>query len=452
MNVNSKSTWLKMSILSLLQRFSSTIFSLLNFMLLVRHLSKNQIGIWALFMIIITTFELSKSSLLKAAHIRLVASSIQIEHKRKISWSSLLINGCVSLLFIIVLVLFSKFISKWLNSGEELANILLFYIPGIIIMVFYTHYEAVLNSYLDFKGLFYGNFIKQLGFTIPIFYHVVIKTPLTLTSMVMYFMLSLALGALMLFKLSYKHLSFSFSFSLEWSRKIINFGKFVLGSSIVSNIFSNLDQILTSKFLNPISVSYYNTASRISSFVDIPSYAIADVAFPKISEYSSGENPEKISHMFEETTAILLAVIYPTIIIAFLCSKIIIITIAGTGFENAVHILQIYLICSMFGIFQNQSANTLNAIGKAKVTFLMNSIILLIKFFVIFLFLKYFGFYGAAWGTLVITILNTIMWYFVMKKYIPIKLPKIYNKIIEYYKMVYLKSTLKISPLFINRK
>ena len=80
-----KSTWLSSSLLSTIQRFSHTIFNFLNFMILARHLSKKEIGIWALFTIIITTFEFSKGSLLKAAHIRLVTSSHNEEEKNKIS-------------------------------------------------------------------------------------------------------------------------------------------------------------------------------------------------------------------------------------------------------------------------------------------------------------------------------------------------------------------------------
>ena len=136
-----KSSWLRSSLLSIIQKFSHTIFNFLNFMILDRHLSKKEIGVWTLFTIITTTFEFSKGSLLKAAHIRLATSSPNENQKNKISWSSLTMKSLLTCVFIL---LFSNKISPWLNTEKELSNLFYLYIPGLISMIFLSHYEAVL--------------------------------------------------------------------------------------------------------------------------------------------------------------------------------------------------------------------------------------------------------------------------------------------------------------------
>jgi len=238
-------------------------------MILARHINKNQMGIWAIFMVIITVYELSKNGLLKSAHIRFVSTTKNEEDKKKIAWSSLVINFLIALMLIIFVLFFSKNISSWLNTGEELSKLLILFIPGILIMVFYSHYEAVQQSYLDFKSLFYGNFVRQSSFFFALLYDHFFRTDINLNTILLYHTISLFLGTITLFIVGNKYLSFKIEPSIVWIKEIINFGKFILGSSIISNIYSNIDQLMTSKFLNPITVSYYSTAYRISGIIDM---------------------------------------------------------------------------------------------------------------------------------------------------------------------------------------
>ena len=64
--------------LSTLHKFSSTVFGFLNFFILARILTKFELGVWSIFLFIIAAFELSKGSLIKNAHIRLIINSNHI--------------------------------------------------------------------------------------------------------------------------------------------------------------------------------------------------------------------------------------------------------------------------------------------------------------------------------------------------------------------------------------
>ena len=409
-------------------------------MILARHINKNQMGIWAIFMVIITVYELSKNGLLKSAHIRFVSTTKNEEDKKKIAWSSLVINFLIALMLIIFVLFFSKNISSWLNTGEELSKLLILFIPGILIMVFYSHYEAVQQSYLDFKSLFYGNFVRQSSFFFALLYDHFFRTDINLNTILLYHTISLFLGTITLFIVGNKYLSFKIEPSIVWIKEIINFGKFILGSSIISNIYSNIDQLMTSKFLNPITVSYYSTAYRISGIIDIPIIAAADVLFPKMAQASTDEDSNKVRYFLEKTTALLLCLIIPTTIVIIIFSKLIIQIIAGSTYLEASIILQVYLIRNTIGIFQIQSANTLISIGKSKLHFLLNSIGFVLKIVITYFCLKYFGFYGAALGSLIMPTLNFIIWYFVMKKQINVNAKNVIKYMLEFYQNLYEKT------------
>jgi O-antigen/teichoic acid export membrane protein len=197
---------------------------------------------------------------------------------------------------------------------------------------------------------------------------------------------------------------------------------------------------MTSKFLNPITVSYYSTAYRISGIIDIPIIAAADVLFPKMAQASTNEDSNKVRYFLEKTTALLLCLIIPTTIFIIIFSKLIIQIIAGSTYLEASIILQVYLIRNTIGIFQIQSANTLISIGKSKLHFLLNSIGFVLKIVITYFCLKYFGFYGAALGSLIMPTLNFIIWYFVMKKQINVNVKNIIKYMLEFYQNFYEKT------------
>ncbi|MES2881068.1 MAG: hypothetical protein V4676_02890, partial [Bacteroidota bacterium] len=180
---NFSSYWIRSAFYTFLQRFSVTLFGFINFILLVNEsvgslaLTKEQVGIWALFLTITAIFEATKSGLLKNAHIRYVTASTNANDKIEVASTSLLLNAAISAVFIVVVLIFGNWISHQLNTGQELFNTLKWFIPGLIAMVFFSHFEAVQQSNLDFKGVFAGYFSRQLLFFFFLFAHKMLNIP-----------------------------------------------------------------------------------------------------------------------------------------------------------------------------------------------------------------------------------------------------------------------------------
>ena len=64
------SYWFRSGFYSILQRFSITLFGMFSLMLLAkRGLSVSQMGVYAIFLVVVTVFENTKVALLKGAHI-----------------------------------------------------------------------------------------------------------------------------------------------------------------------------------------------------------------------------------------------------------------------------------------------------------------------------------------------------------------------------------------------
>jgi len=431
------SYWIRSAFYSILQRFSVTFFGLINLIVLIRTLSKPEMGAWALFLAITTIFEQTKTGLLKNAHIRYVSSSNESTQKSAIASSSLLINAGITGLFIILICLCSGWVSARLHTGTELATMLKWFTPGLICMVFFSHLEAIQQSFLDFKGVFAGYFVRQIVFFLCIGSCLVLHIHYSLVDVVLYQSLGFGLGTLVIFYYSRQYLEYRFNPTVSWIKHILGYGKYIFASGAISNIFSNLDQLMTGTFMTSTVVAYYNTATRINTLLDIPSYAAADIIFPKSARASVEEGEEKVRYLFERMVGILLSFSTPIALFIIIFPKLVIWLIAGSSYLPAAPILQLYMITGLIRPMQNQSANLLNSIGKQAICFWMNTFALTANLLINYAFLKTIGFYGAAVGSTLSYSLALIAWYFLMRRLIGFQPRNILKYMLESYLMIY---------------
>lgn len=446
------SYWIRSAFYTFLQHFSLTLFGLVNFMVLIRSFSKAQMGTWALFLAVTAIFEAMKTGLLKNAHIRFVSHNDHPDERSAIAASSFVINLVITLLFVGLVLFAAGPFSRLLNAGDDLASMLRWFIPGLLFMVFFSHFEAIQQSHLDFKGVFAGYFIRQFSFFGVVVVHALWKIPYTLEHLALYQSGGILLGTVVLFLYSRKYLQFRFNVRTSWIRRIMGYGGYIFGSGLMANIFASLDQLMTAAFLSSSSVAYYNAASRINGLVDIPSHAAASILFPKMARASTEEGPAKVKYLYERMVAMLLSLTTPAALFMLVFPQFVIRVIAGPEYEGAAVILQLYMVTGLLRPLQNQAANVLNSMGKPGLCFLINTISLLANLGINYFCLKAFGFYGAAIGTLTTYLLGALAWYLVMRRQIGIDLGTILRYMGETYKMLFSQASsliARIRPAFL---
>lgn len=409
----------------------------MNFMVLIRQLTKPEMGTWALFLTIITLFEATKSGLLKNAHIMYVSSTYDEHEKSAIASASFIINALISITFIIFIIFFSGWLSIKLHSGNDLGIMLKWFIPGLICMIFFSHFEAVQQSFLDFRGVFAGYLLRQVVFFIIVVTYFILHKSFTLKHLAIYQSISVFFGTIIIYLYTKNYLLYRYNIKRHWVNKIFSYGKYIFGSGLISNISTNIDQLMTASFMSSFYVSYYNVALRINTFIEVPSFAAAEIAFPKNVKASVEEGVEKVKYLYERITGILLSFTTPVAILVIIFSKLVITIIAGAQYVAAAPILQLYMIICILRPLQHQAANTLNSIGKAPLCFKLDAWELFVNVGVNYICLTFFGFYGAAIGTFITCSLFTFIWYFVMKRQIGLHIPTVAGHLINSYKTVY---------------
>jgi len=424
-------------VLSILHRFSSTLFGFLNFFILARVLPKNELGIWSIFLFVVAAFEMSKGSLLKNAHIRLILISKNKNHSI-IAGSSIFVNVIFTILFIAIILLFSPNLSNWLNTGKQLSTMLMLYIPGLISMIYFAHFEAVQQSNNNFKNGFTANLIRQLLFFILLLVHFISGKNLELFTIVYYYTLGNFIGTLLFFILSRKYISYTFQYSIKIIKEILGFGGFMMGGNIITQISSNLDQLLVSRYLSTEYVGNYGIASRVMYAVEIPMNGVSEALFPTFTKASGDGDKLSFNNYLEKSIGTLIAIMLPVIIIMVCLTELIIKVIAGNNYIDANEILQIYLIITLINIFKHQSSNTLLSLGKSKLHFIITILHFVFSIGMIYLGIKEFEYLGPAYAKFLLSVVSLIMWVVLMKKLIGINLSNIIKQIIGFYPTLFM--------------
>lgn len=403
-----------------------------------RRLSVPEMGVYAIFLVVITVFENTKVALLKGAHIKFMSTNEDVGEKTRIASSSLLVNGSITLVFIALLLLFGPELALLLHTGPELAVMLRWYIPGLVAMVLFSHLEATQQGHLDFKGGFAGYLVRQVSFFLMVFGQMISGKPMRLTDVALFLSVSVILGAIALYIYTRKYLHHRWDYDGRWTKRLLGFGGYIFGSGIVSNVFQSLDQVMTAAVLRSnVYVADYNAATKINQVIDTPSYAAAEILFPKAAQASAKEGTEKVRYLFERMVAALLCFTIPTAVLISIVPGLVIRLIAGPAYMVAAPILQLYMISGILRPVQNQAANLLNSIGKSGLSFVMNAGYLVANLGINYVCLVTIGFYGAAIGSVITFWLGAVVWYFVMRKQIGVQLKGVFHYMREYGRIGY---------------
>ena len=407
-------------------------------MVLVRGFSKEHNAVWALYLTILSLFETIKQGMLRNPTIKFLNMQEYSTKKVAVQSAALMINIIFSLIALIALLGGSAVIAQWLKS-PELLPLLLWSTIFVLLLIPFNHFEITLQSRYKFPQIFWAYFVRQgMFFTGIVVLYFFFHTQFTLFNLLILQLVSLFVGTCILYYAT-KDLLLR-RFQLEWPlvNRMFQFGKYIFGTNLFSNLARSFDHFITANTLNPVEgkryVSYYNVASRINNMLDMPSLAAADVLFPKNVETLEQHGIEKVKYYFERMVGTILAIIFPMSLFIFLFPKFIIYILAGSDYYDAIPVLQITILLSFIRPIGYQYGSTLDAIGKPAVNFWSNALMMVVALGTTWYCLVKFDGIGAAYATVVNNIVNLVIMVIILKKYIGLEVKNIIRYTIGSYR------------------
>ena len=397
----------------------------------------SEMGVWALFMGVITLIETIKLGLLRNSTIKFLGEPEYADQKNKIQTSSLLTNIAFSLIVILLIIFAGKTIARLMHT-PQLYELCLWGILIVIILIPSSHCEVLMQANFRFREIFYVYVVKQAVFLVGIIIMLLFfRKYLSLVNLVYWQILSALCGAILLYFYARVYFLKGFSYDKVATLRMFHFGKYIFGTNVFAALSRQADQFISAGLMSSEVVAYYNVSGRVNNFMDMPSMAVADVLFPKNVEAMSTSGTDKVRYYFERLVGTIVSIILPVSIVIFLFPGLVIRILAGSKYLAAVPILQVVILSSFMRPFFYQFGATMDAIGKPKLNFWMNVFITTLNSCLMYAGLKYFGWLGAAYGFVVGMIINFTIILIILNRTIGVKRGEIILYIGESYKNMF---------------
>jgi lipopolysaccharide exporter len=419
-----------------MQRFSTIVFGVITYIVLVRPISNEDNGVWSLFLTIVTLIEVIKQGLLRNPLIKFL--SMPENDKDQVQSTIIAINLVFSLFIIILILVAGSLFASFLRA-PQLNHLLLWSTVFILLLVPFNHCEVLLQANFKYQQIFLAYFFRQGLFMVSVIL-LVFAFPqyLKLENLVILQIISLFAGTILIFISSRPLLPKKWEFSADLTRRILQFGKYVFGTNVFSNISRFADHFVTANAiadpdLGKKYVSYYNAVGRINNLIDTPSVAVADVLFPKNVQALESEGIDKVKYYFERMVGSIISIVLPASVIIMLIPEFTLLVIAGPKYLEAANILRIVMLIAILRPFFYQFGTTMDAIGKPQLNFWYNLLLMGINFSLTYIGLHWLGRDGAAWALVAHHIISLAIVYGVLKRHVNIRMRNIIGYVFSNY-------------------
>lgn len=397
------SYWLRSGSYTFATKVFETGVGALTFIILIRLLTKEQFGVWVLFMTISTIIESLRTAFISVPLIRHINTSDNKEYDNLLTASIIqnIIYTIISGLLIIILA--NPLSHLW--KADNLEEVLYIFAINNLFLAFFSHCNFIQQANLLFSGTFYAFLIRKglffLVAGISYFYYKNISVSDLVIAQTIIFILIIPLNIYFTRSLFNK-----FSWSKSSFFDLLNFGKITLVTNINSMVFKNIDSWLLGSMLTVNAVALYNSAIRMLTLIEIPIVTLSQISFPQLSIRFKSNQIENVRRLYEKSLAVILAVIIPSCIIVIIFAKYLILFFAGKEYIESSHLLRIIILFSLFLPFNRQLGLTLNSMGNVKTNMYFVIVNVFLNIICNYIGILYFGMMGAAVGTLISYILS----------------------------------------------
>jgi len=447
MKTAKNNNWLLDGFFNGLQKLSIPIFGLVSTMILAKDaLSVEEMGVWSLFLVVTSFVELIRQALVKTSMIKYVNHAGPEDQKYILS-SALFLNIIVTISIIIVLLFTAVPIAN-IQASPALESMLYIFLGGMLLLIPFSHFEWIMYSKSQFRGLFWTYFFRQGISLLLLILFLLFDDKITLNHLVIFYCIGIAAGIGVSYIYVANHLEKVFLLTWEWTNKLWHFGKYVFGSGLSTLVFANAAQMMMAPMLGTtIFNALQGVSARVVNLTDMPSQVLSDLLFPKSAKKENAENKELIKYYYEKTVGATLCFTIPMILFIILFPKFIILFISGPEYLVAVPFLQLLSVTGIFLAFLKQYGVIIDSTGKPKVNFITITIIAFIYVVFTYIGIKNYGFIGAAYALIAAHVVGFIMTQIILYKFFGIRFMNCFKQAFLFYpeltKMIFDKAQWK---------
>lgn len=434
-NTVKKSSLLKSGFAVTAGRGSLIVANFLIFYILVRICSPADFGTWVLYSSIIAIFDVANSSFISNAIIKYY-HDYNGDSAGRFVYNSFLFSVFLTLLISLVLYA-SIYVFDHVYQSDSL-NALLWLGPLILLP---SGLINVVNCIEQGNSTFYGQLVASVIrsglFILCLFFLSVSGREVSIRIFAIVNIVAAGIALFVVLLMNRRYLKFSRTFDQAIIKNIARYGFFTFGIEVTGQVSNNIGQLISGALLSPASVGVINVASRILQFIEIPLQSVSTLLMPKGVATLKEQGMGGIKDLYEKSSALVVLTMLPVLFIFFIFAEEIIFLIAGDQFAQAAVLLRIIVVYSLLKPFGRNAGVILNAIGKARINFLMILIPTAINLILNYFFIKHMGVVGSPIATFVSVFVGFVFNQYVLYRIAGVELKRVIVQIVHYSRSIF---------------
>jgi lipopolysaccharide exporter len=405
---------------------------------MVRFMSRDDIGVWTIYLSIPTVFELLRNGFIRNPLISHLVTAKSDDERGRLITASWVLHTILVVVTSGLLLAGAYPLSVWFKSSQ-LIPLFYIYVLRSLVLIPCLQFEYLQQSQANFKAIFFANIARLAPTALYLCYKFIVHRldhPVDVTLFEIAVVQLVSAVASLWVGYSYLRGSTIIYPKVDASiiRMLSGFGKYTMGTTISSTVIKNTDTWMIGRFISTVGVASYNPALRISNLIEVPTLAVANLVFPQVGRKMAESGNQGVQDVYIKSVSLILAMMLPGIIPLFFLSDFVIRVIFTNNYLDAAPILEVTLFFTLIIPFNRQFGTVMDALKKPKINFYLLLIMVVMNVVFCYLFLQRFGVIGAAYATLlsycIIFVLNQLILY----RLYEINTFKVFPAIIDWYR------------------
>ena len=369
-----------------------------------------------------------------------LANSLAIQPMLKYVAEGMDCVGMSSSVLVILTLFIGICVAMILLLGRPLANLLdahyadkvnaLFvYLPALFAVTIYRFIASgLLQARFQIKRLFIVD-ATSLGLSLVLILLARANGLMTNAQVLVHIaLISSLIASVVAFFLS-RHIAIpSFRWHSAEGRKILDYGKFSLGSTVGSVVQTQFDTFFVSAYGGVSGVAMYGAAKNFTRLFDMYSQGIQMLVIPASSMLQGRQEEHKLSALVEKSICFSFYAILPAIVVVEVFPTLLFTVFYGGRYVESIPILRILALAAFFVPWAAVLASILYGLGKTSIGFIFSTIIVVLSFSIYGGLGSLFGTIGVSWGIVLVQCLIIPAGVFVVKKFVPFTLASTFRR------------------------
>ncbi|RJX47510.1 oligosaccharide flippase family protein [Halonotius pteroides] len=206
-------------------------------------------------------------------------------------------------------------------------------------------------------------------------------------------------------------------------RSLFDYAKFSWLGNLRGRSFNDIDIIVLGAFVSPTLVGIYSITWNLTSFVGVFASSIRQTLFPELSYANAQKQDELFQTLITDSIAFTGLIAIPGLFGSILIGDRLL-RIYGDEFTRGTVVLGLLILSMLIYDYQAQLLNALNSLDRPDISFRVNFIFVGANLAMNVMFVRSFGWVGAAVATVVAATIGLVLSLYYLRSLVRFELPE----------------------------